>query len=62
MKQMAIYCPDCAGYLCSIDPFQTMAVIRRCECGNYYRVDPIRHKAVKTNRPERNTSSGATFW
>ena len=62
MKQRIIYCPNCARELYAIGSKQTMGITVKCGCGKYYRVNPLYMRATEIKKPERQTSSGDTFY
>lgn len=39
-----------------------MFVTVRCDCGVYYKINPYNRKAIKIDKPPKQTSSGATFY
>lgn len=62
MRPKMIYCPLCARELYAVDGKQTIEIVKRCGCGKYFRIDPIRKEAKLVNEPMRTSSSGATFY
>ena len=57
-----VYCPLCAREIYNVREGQTMFVTVRCDCGVYYKINPYNRKAIKIDKPPKQTSSGATFY
>lgn len=62
MDKNIIYCPECARELYRVSQRQTIKITKLCKCGRYFKIDPINRSAVWVNKPQRESSSGITFY
>lgn len=62
MSKDIIYCPKCARELCRVAEKQTISFNTGCKCGLYYRINPVYRTATPIDKPNKVTSSGATFY